>query len=174
MQMQLHRVLASLADRAVRQAHFGTLHRVTGFAQAFDDVAVADRAEQLAFATGLGRERELEAFELGRARLRAAQLVLRDLFELGATGFERGDVFRRRHRGLALGQQVIAAVAGLDLDAIADVAEVGNPLLENEFHDFAPFRSNRSSNTKYSHTALAPFARLGPSQLSAKPQIATM
>src|SRR5687768_8080979 len=144
--MQLHGVLASLADRAVRQADFRTLHRVAGLTQTFYDVAVADRAEQLAFATRLRGERELEAFELGGTRLRAAQLVLRDLFELGATGFERGDVFRRRHGGLALGQQVIAAVASLHLDAIADVAEVGNLLHENEFHDYAPFRSNQSDS----------------------------
>src|SRR5687768_8788127 len=51
-QMQLHDVLAGLADRTVGQAHFRALDLVAGLGHAFGDVRSAHRAEQLAFAAG--------------------------------------------------------------------------------------------------------------------------
>ena len=50
---------------------------------------------------------------------------------------KRAMLSRRGQRGLALGQQEIAAVAGLHLHAIADVAEVGDLLQQNDFHGAA-------------------------------------
>ena len=56
-QVQLHDVLAGLADRAVRQTHFGALDLEAGLAGRFGDVRRADRAEQLAFAARLRGQR---------------------------------------------------------------------------------------------------------------------
>ena len=52
-----------------------------------------------------------------------------------APRFELRDVVGRRERRLALRQQEVAAVAGLHLDAVADVAEVGDLLQQNDFHE---------------------------------------
>ena len=48
--------------------------------------------------------------------------------------FKLGDVRGRGQGGLALGQQEVAAVAGLDLYPVADGAEVGNLLKKNDIH----------------------------------------
>src|SRR5262245_46679715 len=63
-QVQLHDVLAGLADRAVRQTHFRALDFEARLASRLGDVRGADRAEQLAFASRLRGERQLEALQL--------------------------------------------------------------------------------------------------------------
>src|SRR5262249_36034284 len=75
------------------------------------------------------------AFELLGACLRLGELVARCLLQLVATRFELGDVVGRGERGLALRQQEVAAVARLHFDAVADVAEVGDFLQKNDFHE---------------------------------------
>ena len=107
---------------------------LAGLLGAFGDVGGTDRAEQLAFAARLRRQRQLEAFELAGARLRGIELLARGLLDFGATRFELRDVVRGGQRRLALRQQEVAAVAGLHLDAIADVAEVRDLLQQNDFH----------------------------------------
>src|SRR5690606_27016835 len=102
------------------------------------DVGRADGAEELAFATCLGTDRQLEAFKLRGTRLRCLQLLLRKLLELSTASLELGDVLRSSQRRLALRQQIVTPVTGLDLDAIADIAEVGDLLQQNQFHN-APF-----------------------------------
>src|SRR5688500_13479047 len=134
-QMNLHDVLTGNADRTVRQAHLRTLDLMTGLLHAVGDIGRTDRAEELALAAGLRRERELEAFELLRARLSAFELGACGLFELGAASFEFRNVFFRGERRLAFRQEEVAAVTGLHLHSIADVAEVGNLLQQNDFHE---------------------------------------
>src|SRR3546814_5488196 len=58
---------------------------------------------------------------------------------LGALGLELGDVDRRGRHCLALGHEVVAAVTGLDVDLVAQVAEVGDFLQQDQFHGGAPY-----------------------------------
>ena len=71
-QMQLDVVLADQPDRAAGQTHFAALDVDAGGGQRLGDVGGADRAEELAFAAGLGGERELEVLRARAARVRAA------------------------------------------------------------------------------------------------------
>src|SRR5690606_36483972 len=64
------------------------------------------------------------------------ELFRRGLLELGAPRLERGHVLGRRQRGLALGQQVIAAVAGLHRHEVPDVPEILNAVQQNDLHVF--------------------------------------
>ena len=127
-------VFAHGAQRTLGQAHFGSLDLVAIARGSLGDVAGADRAEELALGAGLGVDRELEFLQRRRALLGAGQVLVRHALKLGTTRLEAGDVVGGGERGLATGQQEVAAVAGTYLDAIADVAEVGNLLQENDIH----------------------------------------
>jgi hypothetical protein len=70
----------------------------------------------------------------GGALLRAMQLLVRGALEFGAARIEAGNVLGRRQRRLTLGQQEVAAIARLHLHPIADVAEVGHFLQQDQFH----------------------------------------
>ncbi len=122
----------------VRQAHFAALHLEAGLRGSLGDVAGADRAEQLAFRAGLGVDGELEILHRHRALLRGGQLLARQALELGAARLEACNVVGRGERGLALRQQEIATEARAYLHAIADVAEIGNLLQQDDFHDGEP------------------------------------
>ena len=99
------------------------------------DVAGADRAEQLAFGAGLGGDRQPKSCSASARVLRAAPgRSFAACSSSARRASKRCDVRRRRQRRLALRQQEIAAVAALHLDAIADVAEVGDFLQQNDFH----------------------------------------
>jgi hypothetical protein len=58
---------------------------------------------------------------------------------LGATLLELGDVGGGGRHGLALRDEEVAAVARLDLDLVAEVAEVGDFLQQDQFHGVAPY-----------------------------------
>src|SRR6186713_1200208 len=133
-QVQGHHVIAHGAQRAGRQAHFGARQLVSLRRAGLGDVRRADGAEQLAFGTGLRRDLELEVLERSGAALRVLELVTRDLLELGAACLELLHVFRRRQRRLAFRQQEVAAVAGLHLDAVADVSKVCHLGEQNDVH----------------------------------------
>src|SRR3984957_18908343 len=131
-------MFAGDADRSGRHAHLAAADRLARLDRGFRNVGGADRAEQLAFRAGLGRQRQLEVLELDGARLRSGQLMVRLGLELVALRFELGDVGGCRHRGPAGGHQEIARIARLHLDAIADLAEVRDLLQQYDIHVLVP------------------------------------
>ena len=94
----------------------------------------ADRAEQLAFGGGIGGDRDFGALERGHARLGVGQHGVGLGLVLGALGFERGQVGGGGRHGLAVRHQEVAAVARLDVDLVAEAAEVDDFLQEDQFH----------------------------------------
>src|SRR6185503_5208370 len=134
MQMQIHGVLADGTQRPTRLALFTTLDLEVLALERLRDVRSADGAEQLAFGARLRADGELEILERNLALFGGAQLVARRFLELCAPLFELRDVRRCSQCRLALRQQVVPAEARLHLDAIADVAAVGNLLQKNDFH----------------------------------------
>ena len=76
----------------------------------------------------------LNSFSAAARRLGAGEVLVRQALELRPARLEARHVVRGGQRGLAAGQQEVAPVAGLHLHAIADVAEVGNLLEQNDFH----------------------------------------
>jgi len=133
-QVQGDGVLAEHAQRAVRQPHFAALDVEAGTGAGLGDVAGADRAEQLPFGAGLGVDGELEILHRRRALRGGGQVLARLALELRAARLEARNVLRGGERRLTLRQEEIAAEARADLDAIADVAEVGDLLQQNDFH----------------------------------------
>src|SRR5690606_35231461 len=55
-------------------------------------------------------------------------------FVLGPTLLELGDIVGRGRNGAAVRHQEVAAIARLDVDLVAQVAEVGHFLQKNQFH----------------------------------------
>src|SRR5690606_1947023 len=103
------------------------------------DVAGGDRAVQFAFGGGVGADRDRHVSQLGLARFGVVQRGLGLGFVLGATRFELGQVGGGRRRGLALRDQEVAAVARLDVDLVAELAEVLHVLQEDQLHGVAPY-----------------------------------
>src|SRR5690606_7606432 len=96
--------------------------------------ARTDRTEQLAFRACVGLDRDRDVLELRLARFRAGEQLVRLRLVLGAALLELGDVLGRGGRGLALRHEIVAAVARLDGNLVAEVAEVLHFLEEDEFH----------------------------------------
>jgi hypothetical protein len=78
------------------------------------------------------------AFELGGTGLGLVVDALGLGFVLGALGFEVGDVAGGGRHSLALRHEEVAAIARLDVDQVAQAAEVGDLLQKNQLHDGAP------------------------------------
>ena len=133
-QVDQHVVFADVAQRAFAHHDFRLLDRHAGGGQGVGDVARADRAVQLAFGRGVGGDGHRRAFELGLAAFGAFQLGLGLGFVLGTLGFELGQVPSGGRHGLALRDQEVAAVARLHVDLVAEVAEVGDFLQEDQLH----------------------------------------
>ncbi len=87
-QMQDHAVLADGPDRAARQAHFAALDLESRGSDRFGDVGGADRAEELAFAAGFGRDAELEVLQCRGPLLGSVKVFLGLALELGAARLE--------------------------------------------------------------------------------------
>src|SRR5262245_56732473 len=134
MQVNGDRVLAHHADRPGRQTHFAARHLEAGRGSRFRDIRSAHGTEQLAFRACLGSHAQLQVLHLFGPLLGVVELFLGLAFELDATRLELGDVVRRRERGLALRQQEIACKPRLDLDPVADAAQVGDFLEKDYFH----------------------------------------
>ena len=134
MELHLRLVGADALDVAGQLEPAPVEGRAAGGLDRVDDLGRGDRAEQAAAVAGPGRQRDLEALELGLdlaglaevADLprRAGPLDRRDLL-LGALGPADRET---------LGQQVVAALAVLDLDHVARSAEAGHLLLEDDLH----------------------------------------
>src|SRR5450755_495655 len=63
------------------------------------------------------------------------QLLAGSLLKLRAAHFKSCDIDFGRERSLALRQEKVAPEAGLHLDPVTDVAEIGDYLQQDEFHD---------------------------------------
>src|SRR5690606_10269964 len=124
-----------LADRALAHHHLGLADLGAALGQRLGDLARADRAVQLALGRGVGVDRDRRFLaQAGLALLGLAQQGLRLGLVLGATGLELGQVGGRGGHGLALRHQEVAAVARLHRDLVAQVAQVGHFLQEDQFH----------------------------------------
>src|ERR1035441_6978202 len=102
------------------------------------DVGVGDRAEQTPIDTGLLRDVHGPAAHLLAQRLRRCQAVGCDLLELDPLGLELLD---RRGGGAARcvrRNEEVAGKAVLDLDDVAEVAEVGDLFQKNDLHGGGP------------------------------------
>src|SRR5690606_35057675 len=132
-------VLAGAADGALTHDHFGLLDRVAGLGQRLGDVAGRDRTVELAFRGGIRTDRHRHVGELGLAGLGVVVHGLGLGFVLGAARLELGQVGLGRRRGLALRDQEVAAVTRLDVDLVAELAEVLHVLQEDQLHGGAPY-----------------------------------
>jgi hypothetical protein len=133
--------LAGVAQRAFAHHHFALLERVAGGAERLGDVARPDRAEQLAFRARVRLDGHVGAFERGLARLGRRQDAIGLGLVFAATLLELGEARFGRRRRLALRHEVVAAVARLDVDLVAEVAEVLDFLQKDQLHDVLRFVS---------------------------------
>ena len=88
----------------------------------------------MALLVGAALERDLDALELldQRGLLLAALALL--LLDLLAALLDLLDVVRRRLDRQVLREEVVAGVAGRDLDDVADAADVLDRFLEEQFY----------------------------------------
>src|SRR5690606_9911331 len=131
--------LADGAERALAHHHLGLVDRRTGPGQCLGDVARADRTVQLALGGRIGVDRDAGVLERGQALVGIGQLALGLGLVLGATRLEPGHVGRGGRHGLALRHQEVAAVAWLDADLVAKVAEVDDLLEKDQIHGVSPY-----------------------------------
>src|SRR5690606_12161920 len=86
--------------------------------------------------TGLAGDLDVLAVQLLAFGGSGSQLLGSSLFQFGAAGFESRHVFRGHALGLALRDQEVAGVAILDLDHVAEAAEVNHFFHQNNLHGF--------------------------------------
>src|SRR5690606_4077539 len=133
-QLQLDVVLANNPQRAFRQTNFALLYFSTASRNNFCDIAYTDRTEQLAFFTSLGGDGEGSTFQSLGASLGSGQLISSSLFQFSATLFKRLYVYFRGRHSLAVRQQEITTVTGLNFYLVAQGAKVCYFLEQNNFH----------------------------------------
>jgi len=93
-----------------------------------------DGTEQFALiARGRG-DGDFQLGQLSSTRFGGSLTVGSSFFQLGAALFERSDVGGGGSSGLALRQQVVATVTGLDVHLVAQVAQVGDFFQQDDFH----------------------------------------
>ena len=89
------------------------------------DLRRADRAVQVAFLVGVGLDGDVGMrWICSASTFRSAIRGLAGLRDADLVALQQPQVVRGRHGGQAVRQQVVAAVAGLDLDQVALLAEV--------------------------------------------------
>src|SRR5690606_38823139 len=133
-QVQSNFEFASVADGTVGQAHFSLADRHTSGGQGISDVMSTDGTEQLALIAGDGGDGDFQLIELGSTGFGSRLLLGSSLFQLGAACFESSNVGRGGSSSLALRQQVVTAVASLDIYLVAQVAQVGDFFQQDDFH----------------------------------------
>ena len=115
------------------------LDREAKLIHGFSDVGVGHGTEQTAVNTSLGGDGNGGAIQLFLESLGIGQTLSLSLLKVSATGFELGDSGLGGALGVTLGDQEVAAVAVLDLDHIAQIAEVMNVFKQNNLHvDISP------------------------------------
>src|SRR5688500_14523148 len=126
------RVLARRLDAAGQLDPATVELRATGRGDRGGDVGGGDAAEQAATHTGASRHADRQAGQLPGDGLR---LLVRAHVARGTRPTERLDLLlgtAGRQDGQAAGQEVVAAVAALDLDGVAGGPETGDLLREDE------------------------------------------
>ena len=131
-QMQRHRVDADGLDR-VGEGHLAAGDGVAVGAQRLGDVARADRAVELAGLTRLADDDDGLAVEAGSDAGGGFAALGIALFDRGALALELLAVGFGGAQRLVLRQQIIAGVAVLDGDFVADVAVLADALEQNDF-----------------------------------------
>ena len=95
---------------------------------------VGDGAEQTAVDAALAGDRNFSAVELAGEFFGGSDASSLSLFEFSAASFEFGDSLLRGALGVTLGDQEVAAVAVLDLDDVAQIAEMRDLFKQNDLH----------------------------------------
>jgi hypothetical protein len=103
--------------------------------QRLDDVVCRNGTEQAAINAGLARDLQHQALQLLGLALRGSHGFRLDALELGSLLFEDLAVGVRCTLGLALRDQEVARIAVLDLDHVAEAAEVDHFFHQNHLHD---------------------------------------
>src|SRR5690554_3104981 len=132
--MQVNIVLASLTNRTFRHPYFALGDVDARLYQSVGQVTRTDRAEQLAFVSGLGHQRQ---FDLGQlcGTCFGNRLALGSLgFKLSTLRFKSLDVLLGRRYGQAIRHQVVATVAWLDGNLVAQTTQLANIVEQNDFH----------------------------------------
>ena len=137
-QLDLNLVTTGGLDRA-RQLDLALVeHRATGGLDRVGDLGRGDRAEEPPALAGPRRQGDLQALELALDLVGVAEVAN---LAAGTRPLDRVDLLlgtlgpRDRE---ALGQQVVAAVAVLDLDNIAGSAKVGHLIGKDDLHEAPP------------------------------------
>src|ERR1039457_1162197 len=128
-----HREFSELLD-GLGQVNFAPLDIETVLAQRAFEIDVGNRAEELALLAGARGERERERFDPGLDRERVGALGLAPARGGALLMLEGAQIFLiRLDRELAR-QQIVARVAGADLDHVAGPSQVGEILVEYDLH----------------------------------------
>ena len=127
-------VFAGRLDGAERRANLRLLDLEAELVHRFSDVGVGDGAEQAAVDAALAGDRNFSAVELAGEFFGGSDASSLSLFEFSAASFELGDSLLRGALGVTLGDQEVAAVAVLDLDDVAQIAEMRDLFKQNDLH----------------------------------------
>src|SRR5579875_642332 len=141
MQRDLDVIIAEIVDRAFRHDDFALFQREALRSERLGDIARTDRTEQLALGTGVGTDRGFGIFQLRAARLSIGKQFVGLGLVFGALLLEGIEVGLGGRHGLALRHQVVAAVARLHPDLVAEGAEVLHFLEKDDFHKTLRFVS---------------------------------
>jgi hypothetical protein len=137
-QRDADRMLADGLQRTLRHADLRLVDLESLLGQRFGDVVVRDRTEQAAVDAGLGRDPYSRSVQLLAFGLRRAEAIGLGLLEVGSTRFEFLDRSLGGATRLALRDQEVARVAFLDLDHIAELAQVDDSFQEDDLHVRSP------------------------------------
>src|SRR5262249_35037567 len=130
------------------------------------DFGPADRAVEMPFLVGIRFERDVDPLNLLAEDLEVGDLGLARFGDFLLVPFEKPEVMFGRYRGEAVGQQVIAGIAGLDLDQVALLAQVHDvfdqyqlPVSVAALGNAQALRFRHDSDSQFTARGLAPRAK---------------
>ena len=134
MQSDRHRVLAGGLQRTGRHAHLCLFDGETLLGQGFGDVEVGHGTEQTAVDAGFLGDGDGHAVQLVALALSGSQFLGSCFFQFGALDFELGHGSLRCAAGHFLRDQEVTCVTVLDLDDVAQVADVDDFFQQDNLH----------------------------------------
>ncbi len=138
MQMNADGIFSDASNGVCRQPDFLPFHLDALGGEGLSNIRRAHRAEELAFVAGFSGYRNFMSFELHGPRLCRCQGLDLLTLELGPVGLDFGQVFLGRRHCFSLGKKIVARVAGLYLDGIAELAQILHCFQKYDLHVESP------------------------------------
>ena len=132
-QADAHRMFAQSADRGVHQ-DATTVHIHTQSGESVADDGGGHRAVQLVVFAHMHGNNHFQGFQAGLHALGVGAQGIHACLELFTLLFKDFQIGFTGHHGQALRQQEVAAVTGLDVDHIAEIAEIFHIGAKYQFH----------------------------------------